>query len=327
MSLAEDMVRVILDNSPKEPTALMRALEASGVKVVRGVWEPDGALLERTDACFVSLYDCLKHPARVWRLKQALRRRGVPLVTWNIDAPGYMNKAPWRLALLERARLIDIYAAHSLADGRRFARTQLLLQNAARVEHYTLGGASLAELDDPARYRWDVGFFGAIDGARYKEYRARAGFFAALGPRLDERGIVHSIVDTLQTPLGFEEQRARIQATRINLNYGAGCEYGQEVGHGLPERCFGVPACGGFLLSDRKLHAADAFAPGTEWADYAGLDDAVAKIGHYLANFGEARAIAARAHARVMREHTYRHRAGQMLAAIARWHGERRRAA
>ena len=144
MSLAEDMVRVILDNSPKEPTALMRALEASGVKVVRGVWEPDGALLERTDACFVSLYDCLKHPARVWRLKQALRRRGVPLVTWNIDAPGYMNKAPWRLALLERAGLIDIYAAHSLADGRRFARTQLLLQNAARVEHYNLGGASLA---------------------------------------------------------------------------------------------------------------------------------------------------------------------------------------
>jgi spore maturation protein CgeB len=321
------MTRVILDNTPKEPTPLVSAIGALGVDIMRGEWQPGDALLARTEACFVSLYDCMKRPLDVWRLKRRLARHGVPLVSWNRDAPGYMNKAVWRLALVERARPLDIYASHSLADGRRFGATQLLLQNAALTEHYHLGGLRLEELEDSARYRHDVGFFGALDGARYREYRARVEFFGALGNRLAERGIKLSVVDTLSHPLDRAEQRALIQATRINLNFGAGCEYGRPVGHGLPERCFGVPACGGFLLSDRRVHAADAFEPGTEWADYADLDEAVAQIVHFLADFGAARAIAARAHARVLREHTYRHRAEQMLGAIERWRAARRRAA
>lgn len=321
------MTRIILDNSPKDPSRLVHAIGELGVEIVRELWDPGEALLASADACFVSLYDCMKRPLEVWRLKRRLARHGVPLVTWNRDAPGYMNKAPWRLALLERAKLLDIYASHSLADGRRFARVQVLIQNAARPEHYNLGALSLDELDDPRRYRCDVGFFGALAGDRYKEYRARVEFFAALKPRLEARGIGHSIIDTLRTPLAVAEQRALIQATRVNLNFGAGCEFGQAVGHGLPERCFGVPACGGFLLSDRRLHAPDAFVPGVEWADYENLDDAVARIGHYLAHFDEARAIAARAHARVMREHTYRHRAEEMLGAIERWRAARKEAA
>jgi len=321
------MSGMILDNTPKEPTPLVRAIAALGVEVVRHDWAPRPALLASLEACFVSLYDCLKRPLEVWRLKGQLARRGVPLVTWNRDAPGYMDKAPWRLALLERWRLLDIYAAHSLADGRRFAATQLLLANAADEEHYNLGGLRLEDLDDPARYRWDAGFFGALDAARYKEYRARAEFFGALAPRLAARGVALDVLDTLAHPLSPAEQRERIQATRINLNFGAGCEYGQPAGHGLPERCFGIPACGGFLLSDRRLHAADAFEPGSEWIDFSGVEDAAAKIARYLADFPAARAVAARAHRRVMREHTYRHRAGQMLGAIERWRAARRSAA
>jgi spore maturation protein CgeB len=318
---------LIIDNAPKEPTPLIEALGALGVELVRGDWQPEHALLARAEACFVSLYDCMKRPLDVWRLKRRLARHGVPLVCWNRDAPGYLNKAAWRLALLERARPLDIYAAHSLADGRRFAATQLLVQNAARPEHYHLGGARLEELADPRRYRYDAGFFGALDGTRYREYRARAEFFGALERRLAGRGLTLSVIDTLARPLAPAEQRALIQTTRVNLNFGAGCEYGEPVGHGLPERCFGVPACGGFLLSDRRVHAKDAFAPGSEWADFADVDEAAAKITHFVAHFDAARAIAERAHARVLREHTYRHRAEQMLGAIERWRAARRSAA
>jgi spore maturation protein CgeB len=321
------VIRAILDNAPKEPSPLVRAIAGLGIEVVRGDWSPGAALLGRIGACLVGFGDCLKRPLEVWRLKQRLARAGVPLVVWNRDAPGYLGKAAWRLALLDRAKLIDLYASHSLADGRRFGRVQLLLANAAQTEHYHLGSATLEALDDPARYRHDAGFFGVLAGGRYKEYRARAEFFAALAPRLAARGIGCAIVDTLQTPLSPEEQRERIQRTRVNLNFGAGCEYGVDIGHGLPERCFGVPACGGFLLCDRRLHAADAFEAGTEWAEFAGLEEAVAKIGHYLANFSAARAIARRSHARVMREHTYRHRAETLLEAIERWRARARRAA
>ena len=327
VTAAMSTVRVILDNAPKAPTPLINAIEALGVEVVRGVWQPDDALLARTDACFVSFYDCLKRPLEVWRLKRALARRAIPLVVWNRDAPGYMNKAPWRLTLLERAKLIDLYATHALADGRRFAHTQLLLQNAAQAQVYNLAGLGLADLDDPTRYRYDVGFFGTLDGETYKEYRTRGQFFGALAQRLTGLGISHSFIDTRQTSLSPAQQRDLIQRTRINLNFGAGCEYGYAPGHGLPERCFGVTACGGFLLSDRRLHAAEAFEAGSEWSEFEGLDEALARIRHFLDRFGEARAIAARAHTRVMREHTYRHRAVEILSAIDAWRATQLRAA
>jgi spore maturation protein CgeB len=320
-------VRAILDNTPKAPSPLVAAIAAQGVEVIRGRMHPDPALLARIDACFIGFYGCLKNPVESWRLKRLLARHGIPLVTWNRDAPGYMNKAPWRLALLERSKLLDIYASHSLADGRKFAHTQLLLQNAAITDIYDLGDVRLEDLDDPARYRYDVSFFGSLAGHVHKEYRARAEFFAALAPRLAARNISHRFVDTHSTPLAPAEQRDLIQRSRINLNVGAGCEFGYTVGHGLPDRCFGVPACGGFLLSDRRVHAADAFEPGREWADFDGIEDAEARIVHFLAHFGEARAIAARAHARTLREHTFQHRAGEMLAAIQAWRAAHRRAA
>ena len=58
--------------------------------------------------------------------------------------------------------------------------------------------------------------------------------------------------------------------------------------------------------------AAEDFADG-ERAEYEGLEDCVAKVRHYLANFGEARAIAERAQARAAREDGYRNRAARLL--------------
>ena len=81
---------------------------------------------------------------------------------------------------------------------------------------------------------------------------------------------------------------------------------------GLPERCYGVPACGGFLLSDRRRHAPQDFADG-ERAEYDGLENCVARIRHFLEGFDEARGIAARARARVARDHGYRNRALRLL--------------
>ncbi len=73
-----------------------------------------------------------------------------------------------------------------------------------------------------------------------------------------------------------------------------------------------MPACGGFLLSDRRRHAAEGFAQ-DERAEYDGIDDCASKIRHYLKNFAEARAIAERAQARVARDHGYRNRATRLL--------------
>lgn len=301
-------------------------LEARGLKPVYEAWRPAPEVLKHSLACFVWFYDCLRHPLKVWRLKQHLSRYGVPLVAWNQDAPHYLNRKPWRLNLLDMARLLDVYATHTLIDDKRtFADLVLYLPNACNVASYNLRGEAttvLSHLRDPGAYRWDVSFFGGMNGARYKEDAARTEFFAALAERLNARGISHCFRET--AGMSADEQVAFIHGSRINLNFGARCEYRAPVASGLPERCYGIPACGGFLLCDKRSHAADDFMPGENWAEFDGVDDCVAKIDFWLGHFDAARDVAERCYHHVMARHTYAHRAEKLHQTLLAWHAGQR---
>jgi spore maturation protein CgeB len=303
--------------------ALEEALERRGL-----VFRPLDARQLPTDlddglACIVWFYAPLRHPIALWRLKRALARQGVPLLAWNRDAPHYLNRAGWRLDLLDRARMLDIYATHTLIDERRrFADATLYLANAADTERYHLQGNTLAQLRDPAGYEWDVSFFGAMDGNRYKEMRARQEFFAALGDKLRAKGIRFLFREA--SGMDVVEQVALIRKSRINLNFGASCDYCAPVASGLPERCYGIPASGGFLLCDQRTHARDDFTPGENWAEFEGLDDCVTQIEFWLANFSAARDLAERCHAHVLAHHTYAHRAEKLHNALLDWHADKR---
>ena len=280
---------------------------------------------ERILGAYTWFYEGLRHPLTVWQMHRFLRKRGIPLFVWNQDAPHYLNRVPWRLDWLDRARLFDIYATHTRVDLRRnFADSVLYLPNAADTTRYHLHGTALAEFRNTARYDYDVSFFGAMDGTRHKEMRSRQEFFAALSERLAAKGICYLFRET--AGLSIEEQVVLIQKSRINLNFGASCEYGAPVASGLPERCYGIPACGGFLLCDKRTHARDDFTPGDNWAEFEGLDDCVAKIVFWLENFSAARDLAERCHAHVMARHTYAHRAATLHDALLAWHeGQRGR--
>ena len=309
--------------------ALRRELALRGLELRESrCWrDADRRTPERILGAYTWFYEGLRHPLEIWRMHRYLRQRGIPLFVWNQDAPHYLNRAAWRLDWLDRARLFDLYATHSLVDSRRnFADSVLYLANAADTARYHLHGATLAELRDPAGYQHDVSFFGAMDGSRCKEMRPRQEFFAALGERLAARDIRFLFREA--AGMSVEEQVALIQASRINLNFGASCDYGAPVASGLPERCYGIPACGGFLLCDKRTHARDDFTPGENWAEFDSLDDCVAKIEFWLANFAAARDLAERCHAHVMMQHTYVHRAATLHNALLAWHeGKRRRLA
>lgn len=305
--------------------ALRRELAARGLALRESPsWrEADRSQPERILGAYTWFYEGLRHPLRVWAMRRWLRRRGIPLFVWNQDAPHYLNRAAWRLDLLDRGRLYDLYATHTLVDaGRRFADATLYLPNAADTARYRLQDRTLAQLRDPAAYEWDVSFFGAMDGTRYKEMRSREEFFAALGERLRARGIRFLFREA--AGLDAAAQVELIRRTRINLNFGASCDYGASVASGLPERCYGIPASGGFLLCDRRTHARDDFTPGENWAEFDGLDDCVAKIEYWLAHFDTARALAERCHAHVLAHHTYAHRAGKLHNALLDWHAGKR---
>lgn len=309
--------------------ALRNTLPAEGVTLSDSVdWEPSEQTLQHTMAGFVWFYDCLRFPVKVWKLKRRLARYGVPLVAWNRDAPHYLNRKAWRLDMLDRFRLLDIYATHTLIDTQhQFADTVLYFPNAADIDTYHAGPdptSTLRAMREPEAYEWDVTFFGGMDGQHYKEDRARAEFFSALGDRLSAHGIRYCFREA--EGMSVPDQLAFIRKSRINLNFGARCEYLAPVASGLPERCYGIPAAGGFLLCDKRTHARDDFTPGENWAEFDGLEDCVAKIEHWLSHFQEMRDLAERCHIHVMQHHTYTHRAHTLVSALQAWHaGERGR--
>jgi len=304
---------------------LRRELLQRGLILFDENWTPDPAELNNTIGCYVWFYDCLRHPIQTWRLKRRLASCNVPLVAWNRDAPHYLNRSAWRLDWLNWARLLDIYASHSLIDQRRFADNVLYLPNAADIVSYSLGGeteAVFSRLRDPANYHYDVSFFGGMNGRRYKEDADRERFFSAIGERLSVRGIRFLFREA--EGMSAVEQIDLIQTSRISLNYGARCEYLAPTASGLPERCYGIPACGGFLLCDKRTHARDDFTVGENWAEFDGLDDCIAKIEFWLTHFSLARDLAERCHRHVMCHHTYANRAATLHQALLAWHAQHR---
>jgi len=303
------MARVLLQFRSRFP-GLREGFEALGHEVLESDWTPGPAALQGTALCVADFVDCARRLRRTLGLSRRLARAAVPLLALNRDAPLHRGVHRARLALLAWLHPFAGYAAHSLQEASRYARRTLYCPNAARASLYRTNPEELAAMREPSWFRWDVSFVGNLDAARYPEHSRRVGFLRALADRLRGSGIELLLRDgnALREP----EQIEIIKRSRINLSAAAACDAGAQRSWGLPERCYGVPACGGFLLSDRRQHAAEDFAA-EEWADYAELDDCAARIREYLGAPARARAIAERAQARVARDHTYRNRAERLL--------------
>ena len=296
---------------------IREGLESGGYTVYENLWNPTDEQLQDCDGYLLDMYDAMKRPWDTLRLKSRLRQRRIPLIGWNRDAPWNKGARHWRLWWFRKLRVLDIYMAHSLQGAAAFSPAAHYLPNAAWVARYNLAGHTLDELRDSQRYRYDVSFVGTLDAQKYPEFTERAKFFAELERRLTGFGVSTWLRHGKDMPL--KDQIELIQRSRITRILCPACDDGPEKSWGLPERCYGVPACGGFLLSETREHAARDFDIGKEWADFSDMEDCVGKVRHDLANFPEARAIAERAHARVLREHTYEHRARTMVAAAREW--------
>jgi len=300
--------------------ALKEGFQVLGCEVVENAW--NASALQGVDACIIELYEGVRQPWRTLRLKMALRRMGAPLIGVDRDAPWHKGIRLRKLWFFDALGLLDIYATHSLQNVRQFASNIIYLPNAVWSSQYNLKEASLEAMRRPDWYRHDVSFLGNLDAVRYREHRQRVEFLEALETRLKPLGVNCYFHDS--SGMTAEDQVEVIQHSRISLNYGAACDNGPEKSWGLPERCYGVPACGGFLLSDERRHAGEDFAPNKEWASFGDLDECVAKICYFLEHFDQARDIAEAAYHRVMLDHTYKQRAERLVAEVRAWRGDAR---
>lgn len=298
-------MRVLLDFR-KGFAGLREGFEALGHEVSE---DAEGSL-EGVRLCIADLTDCARRIRRTFALKRRLAAQGAPFLALDRDAPWHRGVHGARLVALAWLKPFGGYATHSMQMQGRFAARSLYCPNAARESVYRVAPSELESMRDPAWFRWDVSFVGNLDAARYPEHTLRAAFVRALAERLAPLGLRVFFRDA--AGLAEAEQVDIIKRSRINLSTIAACDAGEEPSWGLPERCYGVPSCGGFLLSDDRRHAADDFAA-DEWVAYRDLDECVARVTEFLAQPERARAIAERMHERVQREHLYRHRAARLL--------------
>jgi spore maturation protein CgeB len=114
-------------------------------------------------------------------------------------------------------------------------------------------------------------------------------------------------------PLGYYQDLPRFYpCSKVSLN----CTSMQMKG-AVNQRVFDIPACGGFVLTDRREQLLLAFDP-DETACYDEPGQIPDLTRHYLAHPAERRRIADKARRRILAEHGYRHRLAVLIAAMRR---------
>ncbi len=107
----------------------------------------------------------------------------------------------------------------------------------------------------------------------------------------------------------------------LNLHSSALCE-GVDLSHdAINPRVFEIAAAGGFQVCDPCIGLENCFDFDTELPVYRTLKELRALIDYYLDHGEERRAIAVRAQARALKEHTYENRAQAMIEHILLHHG------
>ncbi len=308
---------------------LMEAFQNLGYSVVEN---PKNSDLEKYQnekilCCIANLYEEIKQPFSARNLKNFLNSKQAPLIFWNRDGPSHMGMKRWRLWLLKHFDFIDIYASHTLQDSGKFADEVVYLANAAWDSQYNLRGKTLADLREINNYRYDVSFLGSINKNKNPESYHRMVFLEKLQQQLKNTNLKFCIAECANN-LTIPQQVEIIQTSKINLSVAAGCDFryqggyhGEPFSFGLPERCYGIANCGGFLLSDYRPHSYDDFCENYDFVSFRNIDECVEKILYFCddKNFDKSRQIAENAYQTVNRKHLYKHRAEKLIEYIIYW--------
>ncbi|GFK93052.1 Spore protein YkvP [Fundidesulfovibrio magnetotacticus] len=109
----------------------------------------------------------------------------------------------------------------------------------------------------------------------------------------------------------YDELPGFYPLSEINFN----CTSMQMKG-AVNQRVFDVPACGAFLLTDARAQLAELFEPGSEVAVFEEPGEIPGLVRHYLDHPAERERISRAGRRRVLAEHTYVKRMGQLVEAM-----------
>lgn len=107
------------------------------------------------------------------------------------------------------------------------------------------------------------------------------------------------------------EMPAVFRDSLINLNLTM-----QPIQTGLPQRIFDIAASRGFIMTDRRPEMENCFEPGIEAECFSDTEELIDKCSYYLTHEDERQKIAEAGHTRLKKEHTWEHRASQIIMAV-----------
>lgn len=111
--------------------------------------------------------------------------------------------------------------------------------------------------------------------------------------------------------LSFDDMVRMFNRTKVNLNLSNSCN---STCKQIKGRNFEVPACGGFLLSEKAENLNEYYEYGKEIGVYENVDELIAKVRYYLMDDEEREKVATAAYERTIREHTYANRFDHIFA-------------
>jgi len=245
-------------------------------------------------------------------LLQRLRRAGVRTAMWFVEDHEVFDY--WRAyaPLYDAFAVIQKEPFLSLLEGIG-QRNALYLPLAAQPDFHR--PLQLNEREQ-REYGADIGFLGAGYPNRRLAFRPLAGRdFKIWGSDWEGETLLAAHIQRGGARIDADESVKIYNASRINLNLHSSLRTTELVSNGdfVNPRTFELAAMGAFQLVDRRALMPELFAR-DELATFGSLEEFYAGIEHFLAHPEERAAFAARARARVLRDHTYEQRMAALLA-------------
>ncbi len=173
------------------------------------------------------------------------------------------------------------------------------------------------ELNSVERKQWgsDVSFMGAGYPNRRVAFRQLLGFNLKIWGNEWDGDTALAPYNQLGGRRVSPEECIRIfNATRININLHSSIQARELITHGdfVNPRTFELAACGAFQLVDDRQLLEESFAE-DELARFGSMEELKEQISFYLKHDNERQAMAQKARARVLKEHTYERRMQQLM--------------
>lgn len=252
-----------------------------------------------------------------------------PLSKLRVNETPGLKDTPDHIKLLVDNRLGDIFYNVCEQDDHRMAG----FTKTTGLPYYTIPLAAdhltLKPTIDP-RFASDIAYIGTYLPAKRKFFKEQV---FPLKKQYDLKlygqdwtawdrslGLVQKIgqyfnipgLKTIQKPKLQLNDEAKIYRTaKISINVHE--DYQKKYGGDCNERTFKIPLCGGLEITDNVACIAKYFVPNQEMIIANNKSDWFDKIDHYIHYPEEAKAIISAGRARVLKEHTYTHRAQKLI--------------